>query len=911
MTQPTRTQEIGAFLKAYSHPDLANLYNHDMEVQIIVAKDSGERIEGDFKGRMWHAYTDGIQTWKPIRIPFNAKTEPSYDDSPMTFDLASHAEGIGMTGWDWKSRISRWVAFDFDAITGHSEKHSKKLSSEELIEIQHKVSDIPWVEVRKSTGGKGLHIYVYLDQITTQNHNEHASVARAILSQLSGLCSFDFSQKVDVCGGNMWVWHRKMKGTDGLSLIKKATRTATVPSNWRDYLKVVAGQRQRNLPQFIETQKLDGQTDIDDQFEMLTSQRLRIPLEEEHKRLYIWLMDAYPNAVWWDAEHHMLVTHTMLLKEAHEALALKGPYDTISEGKEKGYDHNCFLYPIAKGGWVVRMYTPGRKEHHFWEQDGQGWTKCFYNRLPDFASACRIYRGVETPQGGYHFMSAESAAKAASLLGVNLELTNHFLGKKCTLKPHKQSGKIIVELERTNDDPPLQDWFAGVKSKLSRVFRIKTSGPAEPEALKLDDQIRHIVGTDGGDLGWAIKADGVWNEEPFQHVKVYLQSLGYSAGQVSNVLGTSIVQCWRIVNEPFESEFLPNRQWNRGAAQIRFVPSQDRDNLQYPSWLRVLRHCGKGLNDAIKNNNWCRLNGIQDGGDYLKIWIACLFKYPKEPLPYLFFYGEQNSGKSIFHESIIELMTRGVQRADVALLNTSGFNGELENQVLCVVEETDLRKNIQANNRIKDWVTSRILPIHRKMKQPYQIQNTTHWVQCANSHLFCPVFPGDTRITMCYVPDLDMGEIIPKSQLIDLLKTEAPDFMAEILGLEIPDSGDRLRIPVVTTEDKLQAQLSNQSPLELFVQERIFDAPGYYLRYSELYDKFVETLEPHLINQYTRKRVTMELPPRILKGRLWVDGNFHVCLGNVSFNQVEEKDFRTKFVLNDGKLEVSKEVLIK
>lgn len=908
MNRPTRTQEIAAFLKASTHADLANLYNHDMEVQIIVAKDGGERTEGDFKGRHFMAYTDGVQVWKPIRIPLNANTEPSYEDTPMTFDLAAHAEGVGMTGWDWKARISRWVAFDFDSITGHSEKHAKKLSPEELAEIRHKVAEIPWVEVRKSTGGKGLHVYVYLEEVQTQNHNEHASVARAILSQLSGLCGFDFSQKVDVSGGNMWVWHRKMKGTDGLSLLKKATRAAGIPQNWRDYVKVVSGVRQRNLPRFIEDQK-EGISDIDAQFEMLTSQRLRIPLDEEHKRVYNWLVDNYPNAVWWDAENHMLVSHTILLKECHSALGLKGPYDTIAEGKEKGYDHNCFMYPIAKGAWAIRLYTQGRKEHRFWEQDGNGWTKCFFNRLPDLASVCRMYEATETPSGGFQFKDGETAQKAANLLGANLDLRNPYTVKKCILKQHKQSGRIVVELERGGDDPYLEGWYAGTTKKLSRIFNIKSSGPNEPEAMRLDDQVRHIVGTDGGDLGWGVKADGVWNEEPFNHVKVYLGSQGYAPTQVVNILGTSIGQCWRIVNEPFEPEFLPNRQWNRGAAQIRFHPSQDKDNLKYDTWLRILKHCGKGLDDAINNNTWCRMNGIRDGADYLKIWIACLFKYPKEPLPYLFFYGEQNSGKSIFHEAIARLMTKGMQRADQALLNTSGFNGELENVVLAVVEETDLRKNLQAYNRIKDWVTSPILPIHRKMKQPYQIINTSHWVQCANSHLYCPVFQGDTRITMCYVADLDMSELIPKPKLIKILEEEAPAFMAEILGLEVPESGDRLRVPVIVTEDKLQAQMSNQSPLESFIQDKLFDAPGYHVLFSQLYDLFVETLEPHLVNQYNRKRVSMELPPRIPKGRLWIDKNFHVALGNVSLTKVPEKDFRTKYVLEDGKLIVSKEAI--
>jgi chaperonin GroEL (HSP60 family) len=43
----------------------------------------------------------------------------------------------------------------------------------------------------------------------------------------------------------------------------------------------------------------------------------------------------------------------------------------------------------------------------------------------------------------------------------------------------------------------------------------------------------------------------------------------------------------------------------------------------------------------------------------------------------LFFFGPENSGKSIFHEAFNELVTTGVVMADRALTNQSDFNGEL------------------------------------------------------------------------------------------------------------------------------------------------------------------------------------------------------------------------------------------
>lgn len=239
---PLRTVAISNFLRNHTHPDLARLYTPDMEVQVNVGQDGGHRVEGDYDGKRWLAWSDGIQTWKPICIPRNANTEPIYEDRPMNYDMDTHAEGVGMTGWDWRNRLSRWVAFDFDAITGHSEKHKKKHNESELHEIKKVMYAIPWTTVRLSTSGKGLHLYVFLNPVATSNHTEHAALARGILHMLSGLTGFDFNSKVDVCGGNMWVWHRKMVGTPGLTLDKQGIHLDSVPPNWRDHIGVTAGK---------------------------------------------------------------------------------------------------------------------------------------------------------------------------------------------------------------------------------------------------------------------------------------------------------------------------------------------------------------------------------------------------------------------------------------------------------------------------------------------------------------------------------------------------------------------------------------------------------------------------------------------------------------------------------------------
>jgi len=57
---------------------------------------------------------------------------------------------------------------------------------------------------------------------------------------------------------------------------------------------------------------------------------------------------------------------------------------------------------------------------------------------------------------------------------------------------------------------------------------------------------------------------------------------------------------WTLVNRPFRPEYPGGREWNRTSAQLRFKPSQDKEKLRYPTWLKMLNHLGTGLNEEIQ-----------------------------------------------------------------------------------------------------------------------------------------------------------------------------------------------------------------------------------------------------------------------------------------------------------------------
>ena len=191
--------------KTPANADLIERWAIGMETQVNVAPGDGEPVAG--KRSTW---SDGINEWFNIRVPKNAATDPTFTDYQIGFPLALHAEGVGMTGWDWKARLSRHFGYDFDALTGHAQ--GVGIEEKDLEKVKQAACALPYVEVRRSTGGGGIHLYVYLDDagVPTANHTEHAALARCILGMMSAEVGFDFASAIDACGHVMWIWHRKM-----------------------------------------------------------------------------------------------------------------------------------------------------------------------------------------------------------------------------------------------------------------------------------------------------------------------------------------------------------------------------------------------------------------------------------------------------------------------------------------------------------------------------------------------------------------------------------------------------------------------------------------------------------------------------------------------------------------------------
>jgi hypothetical protein len=881
---------------------LDNLEN--LETQLLVCPEGGYPVEG--QRNVWE---DDRETWHHIRWPKNSMNEPYFKDRPLQFLLEKHWLALGTTWWDWQVRESVGCGFDFDDISSHAA--GVGVSDSQLEEIRHRACELGYVEVLRSTGGKGLHLYVWFQEgnrPSTKNHTEHAAIARSILGKLSTDAEFDFGSHLDVCGGNMWVAAKKMFGTPGFECVKKASRLLTsddIPTNWRDHLEVIGGKSAKI--RVVGVNDSGEEIDEQDPLSELTMAHPKVPLDDNHKEIIADLEMTGYSCVW-IPDHSLLQTHTRALKQVYDerdeaGKSLDGFFETLSPGSDKSKP-NCFMIPKRHGSFMVFRFGQGTLEHDLWSQDRQGWTWCHYNKPPVLAEAATALGGAELENNkGYRFTSVEDAKAAVGALGSKLMLppSNIYTERSATLRKNKD-GRLVVELERRDSDTGFDGWDGQKKNKWIKVFNIMVDASAEEDDYtRFDTLIRSCRTPSNADAGWRIcvRSGGGWIKHPRENVTSVLNLAAPPDIPPQKIMGQSVLNQWLMVCKPFHEEYPGGRQWNLGAPQLIYEPARLEDDEKpfHPHWDRVLDHCGEDLDAVVKETAWCRNWGIFNGRDYLTAWISCLFREPFEPLPYLFMYGPQNSGKSIFHEAINLLVNAGVVGADRALTSSSDFNGELANAVLGVIDEVNIAgAGPSVYNKIKEWTTAQYISIRPMYQQTYQQRNCLHFVQTANYRDNCPIFPGDTRITAMFVGPL--MEEIPKPILIRSLEEEAPHFMATLMGMSLPASNTRLRLSVLDTAGKDQAAESNKNPLEEFICEHCYDVPGEKLPFKDFYSCFLETLSAFEQASWTKRKVRQNMPDHFPVG-LSNGGQLHI--GNISTFEKTATPGAKRYVANKGR----------
>jgi hypothetical protein len=844
MPQVTTIREgVDTFLKnRLEHsPFLIPLWSPELETQFMVYPGSNEADEADSDGDEESAiWTDGEQKWFSHRWPKNAWGDAHYKDKPLTFSPGVHIQAVGTTWWNYVQQRSVALAFDIDAVEGHSATTTTN-TQEQLDQFLEAARSLPYITIIRSKSGNGYHVYVFFDpadQPVTRNHNEHATLAVCVLGKMSEDASFPFNEFIDVKGGNFWIWADK-RGQHGFELVQGAVHPlrADELGDWQAAVLATP-----NRPVVVE-----GFTDSGE----ATTHTMQgggfkvYPMEEAHKKI-LRELETLGYAFRWFPEFNMAHTHTAALKILMEnrlaaGSPLKGVFETASGGKDKSKP-NCYITPRPKGAFRVARHGVSAAEHSLWETyENDTW--CFYNQE---ASVLRVLQKL----GGHELVfSSGELEKALNLFGQTLGENHTDISVPIQIKLNRSKNIFTAHfsgdiLDKSTGEPAKQfkNWQKKAKG-YERLLPLRHDPKMYTQTVLegVDQYVRYLTTAQDNVLGWlhAVKHDRWITNKNYEAGSAIVQQR--YGPQLSNDIKASLVtNPWTLVHRPFEQEYPDDpdlRLWNRKAPQLKYTPSLEPG--PHATWDYILGHLGNSLTPTIRETEWCSKWGIATGADYLRFWVACLIKYPFIPLPYLFFFGPQNTGKSTLFECFTLIFTPGsVKSAGNALMSQAGFNSELGGVVIAFIDEKNLSMSgKQAYERIKEWTMAETLTIHPKGLVPYEQPNTLHFIQVGNSIKNLPLEDGDTRVTAIEVNPF-RGEVIPKDKLFMKLREEAPYFLRTLITTSIPDQIGRTRLPVLDTAAKMDLQSMNQSDVERAASENLFCCPGSLVKVSEFYNSY-------------------------------------------------------------------------
>lgn len=422
----------------------------------------------------------------------------------------------------------------------------------------------------------------------------------------------------------------------------------------------------------------------------------------------------------------------------------------------------------------------------------------FQSQADALGETIKQHGGLSDPEkrNEWGFPTASAAREAARALDQPFPIPEGWSSRPARLAINK-AGRLCEYIAREADDQQPEHWDAKGKRWWHCVVGhvVKVGLPKE----QIDKVIRLLI-RQGISTGWMLRTEEHgWAGMSGYNVRLALQNTGMDKTDAEALMGGCCRRPWNVVCRHFEPEYPEpapepgkpgKRVWNLDGAQFRYEPQEGK----HPHWDRVLTHVGGG----------------EPGSAWLLSWIAAMFQYPYERLPYIFLFGPEDCGKSIFHESLELLVDRGVVAAD-RFLGKTEFNGEMAKAILCFVEEKNIAESPGSLEKIKNWVTSPKVAIRKMQTDQFMVDNATHWVQCANAASYCPVFPGDTRISVFEVQHLLPEQIIAKPILKGILKTEAPAFLHTVLNFKLPEPSSRLLVPVWEGEAKQKIQDANTS----------------------------------------------------------------------------------------------------
>lgn len=289
-------------------------------------------------GLEYQLWLDG----KPRRIPIGRNTgEPVFAGELITQkQFAARVGLIGVTGWNWQTGRSLFVVLDFDA-TDHEAGHVQ----ETLDLVVETARRLGWVWVRRSKGGRGIHLIVVLSTpMAAQTGSEHQENAKAVVARMTKDAGFDFSKYLD-CGGVVgYVWAPQVADNAFEILVEPSCEAPAVDP-----------AESSSAPTLIR------------------SAEPPFDLSEQHRADINAMKAAGFIAHFCDGR---LLCHSKGFEVLYQIRGRPGNYRSRSAGRNPSKS-NAFAFPTEDGGWIVSRFG-AKPEAEF---------GCWYANAAGFATA--------------------------------------------------------------------------------------------------------------------------------------------------------------------------------------------------------------------------------------------------------------------------------------------------------------------------------------------------------------------------------------------------------------------------------------------------------------------------------------------------------------------------------------------
>ncbi|QDS99051.1 DUF5906 domain-containing protein [Adhaeretor mobilis] len=722
-----------------------------------------------------------FQTFDPVNCDYTAMVKypdgrnatlrnPKEEDGKLIDKGHEVPEGtvlvaLGTAFWDWRNKIHKEIGIDVDSVQGHAA--GVGIEDEELKNALDSAMKLKWIEIRRSSGGKGVHLFgKFAEGVSIKKRKDATALGKGVVERMCRETGYDFAAARDCVGSNLWIY-KSDAPDNAYEILKPATETLSesdLPAGWRESKR-------------LSQQKVGFASS-------------EIELDETHIQIEKQIAETGAS-IYYNSDFGSYHVHTAGLQMAAEKHGYKGLFKTLSSGSDLGKP-NAFMIPLNNGAFLVKRWG-NAKEDSSW-LDGPSGQCTFLNAFMPFEKALQHFSLNSTTKGLAFTSTGLKEFLAAT--GFEFVYPEELSDRQVFVRLKEGVAKLTVD--RKDEDHIIDGWTR-VNNTWQASFKAPNNSGArrEAELIFAFEKVRAAASKSMSDL-WYLNTSGEWIQTTSSEVDRVLTSLGMAA---KKTMGEMRLDPYHIVSEPFQAEYMPGKRWNLNAAQLAQQPADEAGPT--PTWDAIFQHIGSGLDEAVSECPECTGAGILDGAHYLKLWVKLLFEKPSQSLPYLLLTSRENvTGKSSFGFAISKMISPGVVEISAEAI-TDKYTSELEGTVCALVEELDLRgKDNKAYSNIKRMVTSHSLQIRKMRTNTYTATNYARFIHTTNDARFVPCESEDVRIVMIDVPQI-LVPIEPMAFEAGI-EEEVPSILRKLIDMPLPESCGRLYLPVVQTALKEQ-----------------------------------------------------------------------------------------------------------